>query len=272
MDKVTIIGPNKILGWNDLVELWEYRELLLTLVVRNFKIRYKQTEVGTMWAVMQPLLTMVVFSMLFGKFARIPSDGVPYPIFSYSGLLLWTYFSSVVTSASNSLVGESGLISKVYFPRMLLPLATTLTGLIDYTVAAVVMVGLMVFFQISLGWRLIGLIGILSLTFLLASGVGLWLSSINVRYRDVRYVVPFFLNLVMFLSPVIYPVSMTGKFKWLVSLNPLSGLIQAHRVLWLEHQAIDGALLATATVLTLVIAISGASYFKIMERKFADEI
>lgn len=267
-----VIKNSKILSFEDIKELWRYRELLLSLTERNIKVRYRQTIIGGLWAVAQPVVAMVVFTMLFGQIAHVPSDGIPYPIFSYTGLILWLYFSNTLNSASNSLVAESTMISKVYFPRMMVPLASVLTGLVDYVVSGLVLVGLMVYYKIGFGVQLIFLPVVLLITMILVSGVGFWLSSLNVKYRDIRFIVPFFLQMLLFLTPVIYPVSLAEKYADWLKWNPLSGLIGAHRVILLGHKSIDWQDLGISALIIGVIFLSGLIYFKRVERYFADII
>jgi len=267
-----IIQPKKGISLGSVKEILQYRELLFTLALRDIKVRYKQTVIGGLWAIIQPLMTMVIFSFFFGKIAKIPSDGIPYPVFSYSGLILWTYFSGAVSAASNSVIGSAGLISKVYFPRIIIPLASTLVGLLDYMIAGVIVFGLMMYFGYmpSLQITLIPIIIIVS--WITASGLGFWFSALNVKYRDVRYVVPFFIQLLMYATPVIYPLSVSGNYKWLVMLNPLSGLMEGHRTMILGHQPIPWEMIGFSAVISLILFTSGIMYFKSVERYLADII
>lgn len=272
MDVVTIIKPSKKFNLKDLKEIYQFRELFFTLVERDIKVRYKQTIIGGLWAIVRPFTTMVLFSFFFGKIAKIPSDGIPYPIFSYSGLLLWTYFSSAVNSASNSLIGSAGLISKVYFPRLIIPLSSTILGLFDYVIASIFVVVFMIYFQFIPKATILLLPLVIFFTWMLAAGVGFWLSATNVLFRDIKYLVSFILQLWIYATPVIYPFSVAGKFKWLVTINPMSGLIEAHRSMMLGHQAVNYSIFAISIVLTLIIFTTGLLYFKSIERKFADVI
>jgi len=252
-------------------ELKEYHELLFFLTLREIKIRYKQTVMGASWAVLQPLFTMVVFTLIFGGLAQMPSEGIPYALFSYSGLLLWTYFQNALTLSGNSLVGNAQLLSKVYIPRLFIPTAPCLAGLVDYAIAMVIMAAMMVYYQFVPPVMVILLPVIVLLTFLLASGMGYWLSSICVKYRDVKFVLPFFVQLLMFVSPVIYPADIVGgNLQWLLSLNPLTGLLNAHRAVLLGHVPVNYAGLAISAVITLVIFISGILYLRRTEKYFAD--
>ena len=254
-------------------ELKEYHELLYFLALREIKIRYKQTVMGASWAVLQPLFTMVVFTLIFGGLAQMPSEGIPYALFSYSGLLLWTYFQNALTLSGNSLVGNAQLLSKVYIPRLFIPTAPCLAGLVDYAIAMVIMAAMMVYYQFVPPVMIILLPVIVLLTFLLASGMGYWLSSICVKYRDVKFVLPFFVQLLMFVSPVIYPADIVGgNLQWLLSLNPLTGLLNAHRAVLLGHVPVNYAGLAISAVITLVIFISGILYLRRTEKYFADMV
>lgn len=268
-----IIKPTK--GWAslNLKDLWRYRELLYFLTWRDIKVRYKQTAIGAGWAILQPFLTMIVFTIFFGKVAKIPSEGIPYPIFSYSGLLLWTYFSSSVSNSGNSLVSNTNLITKVYFPRTVIPLSSSLAGMVDYFIAATILILMMFFYGFIPKLSILLLPFLLLLAFISATGFGLWLSALNVKYRDVRYVIPFFIQLLLFTTPVIYPISIIPeKFRWLLFLNPISGIIDAHRVFILGHKPLDLISLGISMTVGLLIFISGIFFFRRTERFFADVI
>lgn len=268
-----IIKPRRGLIGINLKEIIHFRELLYFLAWRDIKVRYKQTLVGAVWAILQPILTMVVFSIFFGKIAKIPSDGIPYPIFSYAGLLLWTFFANSMTAAAGSVIADERLISKVYFPRIIIPTSATLWGLLDYGIASVILFGMMIYYKIAPSWYILLIPVILFFTWLLANGLGYLLSAINVKYRDVRYAVPFFTQLLIYITPVIYPLSIaSGKYKWLLSLNPMSGFIESHRAVILGHQAINFSTLGLAIIITIFIFIIGIAYFKSVERFFADFI
>lgn len=272
MNTNTIIKPKKSFTLFDLKEIINYRELLGTLVLKDIKIRYKQTAIGGMWAILQPFLTMIVFTLFFGGFIKVPSDGVPYAIFSYSGLLLWIYFSNSVTLASSSTVGNAHLITKIYFPRLIIPLSSTFVGLLDYVIAFVIVIGMMFYYGFVPNVTILLIPIIIFFTWMLAAGIGFWLSAINVKFRDVKYVVPFFVQLLLFMTPVIYPISMAGKFKWLLGINPMTGFIEAHRAMILGHQAINYGLLGLGILITMIIFITGVIYFKSVEKYFADII
>ena len=273
-NKEIIIKPQK--GWLniDLKELWDYRELAYFFVWRDIKVRYKQTAVGALWAVFKPLIAMLIFTFFFGRFAKMPSDGVPYPVFVYIGLLLWNYFSFGLTLSSGSMVGNAGIIQKIYFPRLIAPFSSSLVGLVDLAVASVILIGIMFYYH-----YIPNMIGILYLpllifiTFLSSVGLGCFLAAVNVKYRDVRYVVPFFIQMMMFLTPVIYPISMLGdKFKWALALNPMAGVIETARGTMLGIRAVNWQLLSISIIVSIALFIFGIFYFRKTERYFADII
>jgi len=269
----TIIEPRK--GWIpiDLKEIWNFRELLYFLAKRGIKVRYKQTVLGGLWAIIQPVFTMVIFTIFFGQLAKVPSDGIPYSIFVYAGLLPWTYFANALSASGNSLVGSANLITKVYFPRLIVPVSASLAGLLDFFIAMLVLGVLMIYYKFLPGVGILLFPFLVGLTFLCTVGVGLWLSALNVQYRDIRYAIPFLIQSGMFISPVIYPVSIINeKYQWLLALNPMGGLIKAYRASLLGHLPIDWFLLGISTAIILVIFITGLYYFRRMERYFADII
>jgi len=252
-------------------ELLEYHELLYFLALREIKIRYKQTIMGASWAVLQPLFTMIVFTLIFSNLAQMPSEGIPYSLFSYSGLLLWTYFQNALTNSGNSLVNNAQLLSKVYIPRIFIPTAPCLAGIVDYGIAMIILALMMAYYRYIPTATLILLPIVVLLSVLLAAGMGYWLSSICVKYRDVKFALPFFVQILMFVSPVIYPTTILSKnMQWLLSLNPLTGLINAHRAVLLGHVPVDYIGLVTSAILTIVIFISGVLYLRRTERYFAD--
>ena len=271
-DDITIIKPSNGLLRIDFKEFYKYRELFFTLALKDVKVRYKQTIIGGLWAIIQPLMTMVVFTIFFGNVMKVPSDGVPYAIFSYSGLLLWIYFTNALSASSGSLLANAPLISKVYFPRLIIPLSSTLVGIIDYIIAFFIVFGLMFYYDFVPGIGLLLIPIIVFFTWMLASGIGFWLSAINVKYRDVQYVIPFFIQLLLFVTPVIYPISIAGKYTWLLMLNPMSGFIEAHRAMILGNQCINFNMIGISILFTLIIFITGIIYFKSVERYFADVI
>ena len=254
----------------DLRELWHYRDLLYFLTWREISIRYKQTVLGFTWAIIQPLLTMIVFTVFLGRLAKVPSDGVPYPVFSYLGLLPWTYFANAVTRSGTSLVSNANLLSKVYFPRLLIPLSGTLSALVDFAVAFVILIVLMLIYSVPITASLLLVIPLTILTSVAATGVGMWLSALNVQYRDVQHAVPFLIQLWMFATPVVYPASVVPeKWRLLFALNPMAGVIEAYRAAALGRP-IDWRTLGVSCVVVLLITAIGAWQFRRMERRFAD--
>jgi lipopolysaccharide transport system permease protein len=247
------------------------RELVYFLTWRDVKVRYKQTALGIAWAVMQPLLTMLIFTFIFGRLAGMKSDGIAYPLFAYAGLLPWTFFANAVTSSGNSLVGNANLITKVYFPRLLIPAAAVIAGLVDFAVAFVLLAVLMIYYRVGLTWNILMLPVLMLLTTLLAVGVGMWMSALNVKYRDIRYALPFLIQLWFFASPIIYPASIFQGWRWLLALNPMAGLIEGYRAA-LYGQPFDWLMLALATALTLALLAYAAFTFRRMEKVFADII
>ena len=270
-EQLVRIRPSR--GWValNLKDLWVYRELLYFLTWRDIKVRYKQTLLGASWAIIQPLFTMLLFTLFFGKLAHIPSDGVPYPIFAYAGLLPWTFFSNAVTNSGNSLVGSSNLITKVYFPRMIIPGAAVGAGLVDFAIAFIILIVLMIYYGVALTWSILMLPVLIILLTLLAIGVGMWTSALNVKYRDIRYALPFLIQLWLFASPVIYPASlMPLKWRWVLWLNPLSGIIEGFRSSLLGTNKFNWTALGLSTALTLVVLVYSAYTFRRMEKVFAD--
>jgi lipopolysaccharide transport system permease protein len=269
-----LVTIEPIRGWValHLRDLWAYRELLYFLTWRDVKVRYKQTVLGAAWAIIQPLFTMLIFTLFFGKLAGLPSDGIPYPLFAYAGLLPWMFFSNAVTSSGNSLVGSANLITKVYFPRMIIPGAAVGAGLVDFAIAFVLLVGLMIYYGVQVTWTILLLPVLVILVTLLALGVGMWMSAMNVKYRDIRYALPFLIQLWMFGSPIIYPLSMVPEqWRWLMALNPLTGIIEGFRSS-LFGRPLDWSILAISTGVTLAVLIYSAYTFRRMERTFADVV
>lgn len=249
-----------------------YRDVFVSLLERDLKTRYKQTFIGMAWAMVKPLVTMIVFSFFFGKIANIPSDGVPYPVFSYSGLLLWSYLSTAVGTGSHSVVKEANLVSKIYFPRLLIPFSATLVGLIDYLVAGIILIALMGIYRIIPDINVLALPVVLIVTWILATGMSLWFSAIHVVFRDISYLVTFFIQIWIYATPVIYPLSATGRFSFVVSLNPASGLVGMHRALLLGSQPLPISLFMWSVTVSMFIFVTGLFFFKMMEQKFADLI
>jgi lipopolysaccharide transport system permease protein len=261
-------------GWTnlDLRDLWAHRDLFYFLVWRDVKVRYKQTALGVAWAVLQPLLTMVVFTVIFGRLAGVPSDGEPYPIFVYAGLLPWNFFNQAVTTSSNSLVGNAALITKVYFPRLVIPGAAVGAGLVDFAIAAVILFVMAFHYGVAFGASILMLIPLALLTTLFAAGIGMWMSALNVKYRDVRYALPFVLQIWMYVTPIIYPVTfIPERWRWLIVLNPLSGIIQGFRSA-IFGRPFDWKAIAVSAAMTVSVLIYAAFAFRRMEREFADII
>lgn len=269
-EPLVIIEPNKTWSALDLRDLWAFRELLYFLTWRDVKVRYKQTELGVAWAIIQPLFTMLVFTLFFGRLAGVPSDNIPYPVFAYAGLLAWTFFANAITNSGNSLVGSANLITKVYFPRMIIPGAAVAAGLVDFAIAFVILIVLMIYYGVTVTWSILMFPVLVLMTTLLALGMGMWLSALNVKYRDVRFALPFLVQLWMFVSPVIYPASfLPAKYRWLLWLNPMTGIIEGYRSA-LFGRLFDWTALAVSTAITLMLLIYSAYSFRRMEKSFAD--
>jgi len=269
---ITIIRPPK--GWIpiNIRELWAYRELLYFFTWRDLKVRYRQTVVGFAWAVIQPLFMMVVFSLFFGTLAKIPSEGIPYPLFSYAALLPWTLFSSSMTQSSGSLIKDANLLQKVYFPRLLTPLAATLSPLVDFVIAFIILLGLMFYYGYTPGIRILALPVFIGLELILALGVGLWLSALSVKYRDIPYVVPFLIQLGLFVSPVVYSSNLLPqRFQAIYGLNPMAGVIEGFRWALLVTERPSNLFFASVGI-ALLIFVTGAFYFRRRERSFADVV
>ena len=267
---VTVIEPSR--GWRalDLRELWAYRELLWVLTERDVKVRYKQTVLGAAWAVIQPLMLMVVFSIFFGRLAKVPSDGFPYPIFAYCALLPWTFFANALSSSANSVLGSANLISKVYFPRLIVPLASIGSWLVDFLIASLILLGLMLYYDVAWTANLLAVPLLLLGTVVAALGAGTLLSALTVAYRDFRYVIPFLLQFWMFATPVVYPASLVpARWQWVIELNPMTGLIEGFRSAFLGRpfDAVAIGLSLGVSVLMLLVAVA---YFERVERRFAD--
>lgn len=268
-----IIEARKGLFHLDLAEVWLYRELLYFLTWREIKVRYKQTVIGAAWAVLQPVLTMLIFTVVFGQFAKIPSDGLPYALFAYTGLLPWEYFAQALGRSGVSLVGDANLISKVYFPRLIIPLATAVTPLVDFCLSFSVLLAMMIWFGAAPGWGVLFLPLFLSLALATALSVSLWLAPLNVRYRDVRHAIPFLIQVWMYASPIAYPVSLVPvEWRLLYSLNPMVGVIEGFRWALLGKDSPDLGIMAVSTGAVLALLAGGLIYFRRMERTFADVI
>ncbi len=262
-------------GWTaaGLKELWEYRELLYFLTWRDIKVRYKQTVLGAAWAIIQPFFMMVVFSLFFGYLAKVPSDGIPYPIFAYCALLPWQLFAHALTESSNSLVANERLITKVYFPRLVVPISAVLGGLLDFAIAFVILLLMMAYYGVRPTWAIVTLPAFLLLAMLTALGVGLWLSALNVKYRDVRYTISFLIQFWLFATPVAYSSSIVpARWRALYGLNPMAGVVEGFRWALLGKSEGPGALLAVSVAVVILILIGGLYYFRRMEAEFADVV
>ena len=268
-----VIQPGRGLFHLDLAALWEYRELLYFLVWRDLKVRYKQTVIGAGWGLLQPLVTMVVFTVVFSGFAKMPSDGLPYPIFAYTALLPWTYFAQAINRTGACLVGNSALISKVYFPRLIVPLSAVATPAVDFCLSFLILAGMMAWFRVTPTWGVLALPLFMALTVVTALAVGLWLAPLNVRYRDVGYVIPFLTQTWMYASPVVYPVSLVPEsWRALYGLNPMAGVIEGFRWALLGKASPDFGVIAVSAGAMAMLAVGGVLYFRRMERTFADVI
>ena len=268
---VVIIQPTKGLFCLDLDAVWPYRELLYFLIWRDIKVRYKQTVIGAGWAICQPLMTMVIFTIVFGNFAKIPSDGLPYPIFAYTALLPWNFFAQALGRSGISLVGSANLITKVYFPRLIIPIAAAVASIVDFAIAFVILLGMMIWFGIAPTWGMLALPLFLLLTLVTALSVGLWLSALNVRYRDVGYIIPFLTQFWMYASPVVYPVSLVPeKWRLLYSLNPMAGVIEGFRWALLGTGTPDFGVIAVSGGVVMALLLGGIVYFGRTEQTFAD--
>jgi lipopolysaccharide transport system permease protein len=267
------IQPSK--GWVSLKlrEFWEYRELLYFLTWRDIKVRYKQTALGAAWAIIQPFFTMLVFSLFFGRLARVPSDGIPYPIFSFAALVPWTFFANGLTQSSNSLVGSSNLITKVYFPRLIVPISAVVSGIVDFALAMLVLLAMMAYYRVPPTANALLLPFFVLVAMVTSLGVGLWLSALNVEYRDVRYVLPFVVQFWMFATPIAYPSTLLGEpWRTIYGLNPMAGVIEGTRWALLGTDTAPGPIIVASSLASLLLLVSGAFYFRRMEKKFADVV
>jgi lipopolysaccharide transport system permease protein len=270
---VLVIDARESRLGNQFRDLWAYRELLYFLAWRDFKVRYKQTVLGAAWAIIQPLFTMVVFSIFFGYLGKIPSDGIPYPVFAYCALLPWSLFAHALNESSNSLVNNQGLLTKVYFPRLIIPIAPLFVGLVDFGIAFVVLLGLMLFYGILPGFPLIAAPLFVLMAVVTALAVGMWLSALNVQYRDVRYTIPFLTQLWLFATPVAYPSSLLPEpWRSLYGLNPMAGVVEGFRWALLGRTTAPGPLIAVSCLAVIALLIGGLWYFNRMEQTFADVV
>ena len=267
------IEPSR--GWVSLqlADLWQYRELLYFLTWRDIKVRYKQTVLGASWAIIQPFFSMVIFSLFFGRLAGLPSDGIPYPIFSYAALVPWIFFANGLTQSTNSLVAGGNLIKKVYFPRLAMPIAAILSGVLDFVLAFIVLLGMMLFFGIMPTINVVWLPLFLLLALVTSLGAGLWLTAMNVQFRDIRYAVPFLVQAWMFASPVVYSSSMLEEpWRTLYGLNPMAGVIEGFRWTLLGTDTAPGPMIIVSSLVAIGLLVSGAYYFRRMEKTFADVV
>ena len=270
---VIVVQPSK--GWISLKlrEIWQYRELLYFLTWRDIKVRYKQTVLGAAWAIIQPFFTMVVFSIFFGRLAKVPSDGLPYPIFAYAALVPWTFFANGLNQASNSLVGSANLIKKVYFPRLVVPISSVISGVVDFVLAFAVLLGMMLFYGILPTVKILWLPLFVLLIFVTALGVGFWLSALNVQFRDVRYTVPFLTQFWLFTTPIAYPSSLLSEpWRTIYGINPMVGVVEGFRWALLGTDTAPGPIIIVSTVVALLLFVGGAFWFRKMEKTFADVV
>jgi lipopolysaccharide transport system permease protein len=268
-EPLVVVDANKISVGLSPKDLWAHRELLYFLTWRDVKVRYKQTLLGATWALLQPLLLMLIFTFVFGRLVGVKSGGVPYPLFAYAGLLPWTFFANAVTNSGNSLVGNTNLIKKVYFPRIIIPTAAVAAGLVDFAIGFLLLIVLMFYYGAGLHSSVLLLPLLILLLTLLGLGVGMWMSALNVKYRDVRYALPFLIQVWLFASPVIYPVPQ--RWRWLLALNPMTGIVQGFRAAFFG-QPVDWVTLALSAVITLLVLVFSTFTFSRMERSFADVI
>lgn len=266
-----VVEPTRAWVKLGLRDVWRYRELLYFLTWRDVKVRYKQTALGAAWAILQPLLSMLIFTLFFGRLAGISSEGLPYPLFAYAGLLLWTFFANAVSNSGNSLVGSANLITKIYFPRMIIPGAAVGAGLVDFAIAFLVLIGLMIYYGIGFSWAILMMPVVLGLATLLALGLGMWLSALNVKYRDIRYAIPFMIQLWMFVSAVFYPLGIVPeRWRWVLLMNPLTGIVENFRISLFAHKSFDWTALGVSAAVTLFVLVYSLYAFRRMERTFAD--
>lgn len=271
--QVVLIKPSKAWVSLNLRSLWEYRELLYFLTWRDIKVRYKQTVLGAAWAILQPFLTMLIFSVFFGRLVKVPSDGIPYPLFAFTALVPWTFFANGLNQSSNSLISSANLLKKVYFPRLAIPIATVLAGVVDFVLAFVVLLFLMAYYRVTPTLNIIWTPLFLALAFVTSLGVGLWMSALNVKYRDVRYVVPFLVQIWLFTTPVAYPSSLLHEpWRTIYGLNPMVGVVEGFRWALLGANTAPGAMVFASAVAAVLILVSGAFYFRHMEKIFADVV
>ncbi len=280
-EEIIYLRPSR--GWTavNLLDVWRYRELVYFLIWRDIKVRYKQTALGAAWAIIQPFFTMVVFTIFFGRLAGVPSDGVPYPIFSFTGLLPWGLFSKALTDAGRSMIANRSMITKVYFPRLVIPLASVLSGLVDFGIGFLVLIGMILYYnympgsetQITPTLAILTLPVFVLLALVTALGVGLWLSALNVIYRDINYILPFLTQFWLFVTPIAYPSSIVPEqWRWLYAMNPMTGVVEGFRWALLGVDTAPGPMLAVSSTIAILLLVSGLFYFRRMERTFADMV
>jgi lipopolysaccharide transport system permease protein len=268
---ITIIKARRRVAALDFHEIWEYRDLLFALGTRDVKVRYKQTFIGVAWAVIQPFVTMIVYAITFGRFAGVPSDGIPYPIFAFTGLCFWTLFSTSLSNASDSLVANEGIIKKVYFPRLIAPLASTIVCSVDFLCSVLCLAAIAAYYRMVPSLLGLFLIPVLALwTILTSLGLGWFLAAVNVKYRDVRYALPFFIQLLVFVSPVIYPARIFREYAWILALNPMTGVIETARYTLLGSGTVSMPVIATSLGMSVVFLVGGYLYFQNTEKTLAD--
>lgn len=274
-DDVPVVHIEPTRGWVSLglKELWAYRELLYFFVWRDIKVRYKQTILGAAWAIIQPFFTMIVFSLFFGRLAQVPSDGLPYPIFSYAALVPWTFFATGVSQASNTLVANANMVKKIYFPRLTMPIATVLAGVVDFVLAFIVLLGMLFYYEVVPTINVLWLPLFLLLALVTAVGVSLWLAALNVQFRDVRYIVPFIVQFWLFITPIAYSSSLLSEpWRTLYGINPMAGVVEGFRWALLGTDTAPGPIIAVSTLVAIVLLLSGILYFRRMEKSFADVV
>lgn len=265
--------PSTKWAWPKLRELWEYRELLFFFAWRDIKVRYRQTVMGVLWAIIQPILTMVIFSLFFGRLANIPSDGLPYPVFSFAALVPWTFFANALTQASNSLVLSGNMLKKIYFPRLALPIATVFAGVVDFALAFIVLLCIMLYYGLVPTANILWLPFFALLALITSIGVSLWLAAMNVQFRDVRYTIPFITQAWLFVTPIAYPSSLLPDSLQIVyGMNPMAGVVEGFRWALLGTDTAPGPMLIVSSVVALLLLVSGAFYFRRMENTFADVV
>ena len=280
-EEILVLRPSR--GWSalNLIDLWRYRELIYFLIWRDVKVRYKQTVLGASLAIIQPFVTMVVFTVLFGNLAKMPSDGIPYPLFSYTGLLPWGLFTKAISDAGRSMITNRSMITKIYFPRLSIPLASVLSGLVDFALAFVVLIGMILYYnnspsqdyQVVITPAILTLPLFLLLALITSLGVGLWLSALNVLYRDINYIIPFLTQIWLFITPIVYPASkIPEQWQLFYALNPMAGVVEGFRWALLGAGTAPSSMIAVSASIAVILMISGLYYFRRMERTFADEI